>query len=193
MKQFKILLFLMVMCMAATCFLSGTVASYSTTADVDYTANIAKWSFTVNDKDITTATDLVIDVTDTMTVTEYGDVNADLDVAAGLLAPGTQGSFVIALENTSNVAARYGIVFTVENTAGIPLEFSTDGSTWKGSIDEIVASDATQLAPNGTKDITVSWRWAFDNGNDTKDTEIGVAAATTKLVVKATITAAQAD
>ncbi len=193
MKLTKILLFLMVMCMAATCFLSGTVASYTTTANVDYVANIAKWSFTVNDKDITTATDIEIDVTNTMTVTEYGDVNADAEVDGAVLAPGTQGSFVIELENTSSVAARYGIVFTVENTAGIPLEFSTDGSTWANSISEIVASEATQLAPNGTKDITVSWRWAFDNANDAKDTEIGIAAATTKLVVKAAITASQVN
>ena len=191
MKQFKILLFLMVMCMAATCFLSGTVASYSTTADVDYTANIAKWSFTVNDKDITTATDLVIDVTDTMTVTEDDGVNADLDVADGLLAPGTQGSFVIELENTSNVTARYGIVFTVD-TDGIPLEFSLDGSAWGATLDEITASDDTKLAASATKEVTVYWRWAFD-GNIATDTALGVDAANVQLTVTARITATQCN
>lgn len=191
MKQFKILLFLMVMCMAATCFLSGTVASYSTTADVNYTANIAKWSFTVNDKDITAATDLVIDVTDTMTVTEDDGVNADLDVADGLLAPGTQGSFVIELENTSEVTARYGIVFTVD-TDGIPLEFSLDGSAWGATLDEITASDATQLAASATKEVTVYWRWAFD-GNIATDTALGVDAANVQLTVTASITATQCN
>lgn len=189
MKQTKILLFLMVMCMAATCFLSGTVASYSTTADVDYTANIAKWSFTVNDQDITSSTDIEIDLTGMMSVTEFGSIEADADVAAGLLAPGTQGSFVISLENTSNVTAQYGIVFTVE-TDGIPLEFSLDNSEWDATLDEIVAGDATKLTAGATKDITVYWRWAFD-GDVNTDTNLGIDAENVKLTVTASITASQ--
>lgn len=203
---------------------SGTYAKYTSTFTGSDSARVAKWAFKIGDITNTSAagagTTFSFDLFKTINDT---DGSKETDVAApnttdttnnisGLIAPGTQGSFDIKLQNLSEVTAMYGIKYKVTNTAGIPVEFCTvtatetcaDTSTaWKASIDEVVADKTnTNLAMNAGSDTTttVKWRWAFERGaDDTEknaadvvDTTLGIDGTAT-LKVDATVVVTQVD
>lgn len=189
-----------------TCVISGTLAKYTSSATGSDTATVAKWSIKVSNTEIaannpTVAFNLFDTVKDSDATTE------ESDVAATKIAPGTSGKFDLKIVNESEVTAMYAIDFTVTNDSDIPLEFSTDGTNWKASIDDldIAASDDTKLgmetnSNSATK--TIYWRWAFEKTDDsstgnTADTLLGIKAQSTDniptVTVSATITATQVD
>lgn len=202
---------------------SGTYAKYTSTFKGSDSARVAKWAFKIGDITDTSAasagTTFSFNLFKTINDT---DGSKETDVAApnttdttnnisGLIAPGTQGSFDIKLQNLSEVTAMYGIKYKVTNTAGIPVEFCTvtatetcaDTSTaWKASIDEVVADKTnTNLAMNAGSDTTttVKWRWVYEKGtgdaiatNDAVDTTLGIDGTAT-LKVDATVVVTQVD
>lgn len=213
MRKTRLLAFLLTACLATTCFLSGTVAKYSTEKSADDSARVARWSFTVgsgNDgKDIATE-DFVFDLFDTINDTKLGtnnavEVESDVDVNgkeddATVIAPGTQGFFDIVLTNASEVNATYAIAFAVENTSvtvnganvTIPVQFKVGNGEWSTN-GTPAAVPATAITMNGgTATVRVYWKWDF-NGNDTNDTALGTATTEPTLKVTATITAEQVD
>ena len=187
--------------------ISGTYAKYISTASGSDTAQVAKWSFKVGDTDITgTASNtFTFDLFDEDKVYNYTDSCGNTDdalVADGesnaIIAPGTCGSFEIELENDSEVTAAYKISYTATNGSNIPIEFSTDQSTWTSTISSLnldYASDTTlQYDSNNTASVTVYWRWVYETTNgDTADTTLGVAAQETAptVTVQATVEAKQ--
>ena len=157
-KKTRLLTIALILALIALILVASSYAKYLSSGTGSDTARVAKWSFKVGGTDIvTTDTDVVSANTDRV------------------IAPGTSGSFALVLDNKSEVSAKYGIEYTVTNTAKIPVEFSGDGGkTWTESLTDVVASDTdTKLAANGgNKIITVQWKWAYE-GNDTTDVTLG--------------------
>ena len=187
---------LLVAVLLTTCAISGTFAKYVSTATAEDSARVARWSFEVGaNNDIATATTFTFDLFKTIKDTD-GSAEDDISPADGtIIAPGTQGSFDIVLNNKSEVTANYAIDYTVDNDDNIPVKFSVDGTNWTDDLADVAASDATELAAtNGTKTITVQWKWDYyvNAAGDTADTTLGTA-GTAVLKVTAAITATQVD
>ncbi len=193
-KTMKMILITLLIAMIALVLVSGTYAKYTSSASGSDTARVAKWSFNVGENDIvakdTFTFDLFKTITDTDGKTETDVVSANADK---VIAPGTSGSFDLVLENKSETSAKYGITYTVTNTASIPVQFSVNGKDWTDNLANVVESDTdTKLAANnGTKTITIQWKWAYD-GDDTTDVNLGKV-GTAKLIVQADVTATQID
>lgn len=193
-KTMKMILITLLIAMIALVLVSGTYAKYTSSASGSDTARVAKWSFTVGGTDIvaenTFTFDLFKTIKDTDGKTETDVVSANADK---VIAPGTSGSFDLVLENKSETSAKYGITYTVTNTASIPVQFSVNGKDWTDNLANVVESDTdTKLAANnGTKTITIQWKWAYD-GDDTTDVNLGKV-GTAKLIVQADVTATQID
>lgn len=193
-KTMKMILITLLIAMIALVLVSGTYAKYTSSASGSDTARVAKWSFNVGENDIvakdTFTFDLFKTITDTDGKTETDVVSANADK---VIAPGTSGSFDLVLENKSETSAKYGIIYTVTNTASIPVQFSVNGKDWTDNLANVVESDTdTKLdANNGRKTIKIQWKWAYD-GDDTTDVNLGKV-GTAKLIVQADVTATQID
>lgn len=193
-KTMKMILITLLITMIALVLVSGTYAKYTSSASGSDTARVAKWSFNVGENDIvakdTFTFDLFKTITDTDGKTETDVVSANADK---VIAPGTSGSFDLVLENKSETSAKYGITYTVTNTASIPVQFSVNGKDWTDNLANVVESDTdTKLdANNGRKTIKIQWKWAYD-GDDTTDVNLGKV-GTAKLIVQADVTATQID
>ena len=190
---------------------SGTFAKYTSSATGSDTATVAKWSIKVGSGDgieiagssSTVSFDLFSTIKD-----EDGGSEADVagkasgtavgstSATAKIIAPGTSGSFDIIVKNESEVNATYSIAFESNNTS-IPIEFSTDGTTWKSTLSEANVTNAAINMNSAAQTKTVYWRWAYDvsAARDTADTNLGVAAQTSpaSVTLSATISATQAQ
>ena len=188
---------------------SGTFAKYTSSATGSDSATVAKWSIKVGSGDgieiagssSTVSFDLFSTIKD-----EDGGSEADVagkasgtavgstSATAKIIAPGTSGSFDIIVKNESEVNATYSIAFESNNTS-IPIEFSTDGTTWKSTLSEANVTNAAINMNSAAQTKTVYWRWAYDvsAARDTADTNLGVAAQTSpaSVTLSATITATQ--
>ncbi len=180
---------LVLMCTIVTsCFVSSTFAKYTSSVSGSDTVTVAKWAITINETDATQTQSVAFDLFST--IKDSDGTSAEGDVKADRIAPGTSGSFNLAVANNSEVTAKYGIAFEITG-ATIPIEYSIDGGqSWKASLDDVAE---TQIAQGGNANVTVMWRWPFSTSaqQDTTDTSAGIAAST--ITVNATITATQVD
>lgn len=195
---------LLVATLLTTCIISGTFAKYTSSAAGEDTARVAKWLFKVNDTDIAAENTVTFNLFNTVKEAKSADNETHIQKDDGtIIAPGTGGSFEIVLKNESEVTAKYAIDFTETNNSTVPIEYSTDGTTWKENINDLdIVADDTETAlkySDGTKTITVYWRWNYEAGqtpvrtqSDSKDTELGKD-GTAEVTVKADITATQVD
>ncbi len=221
-KLAKFVIILLALTMIVIMLVAGTYAKYTSTATGVDTVSVAKWSIKVGTTEIATATPQEIEL-DLFSSIKDSDGTAEANVAGvasgksvtggataedKLIAPGTSGSFSVSVENTSEVDATYSMSFVLTNASNIPLEFSTNGTTWvkpdaeTGAIDVGVTDVALNMGATGT--VPVQWRWAYTGAqssqytstqNDTTDTTLGIAAQTTRptATVTATIVATQVD
>ncbi len=179
---------------------SGTWAKYTSSVQASDEARVAKWAWAVNGDDVVAGTaqkDLVFDLFNTIYDSE-GQTENDVkkDENTTIIAPGTSGSFVVEIENLSEVTGQYAIEFTVKQTSAdgneeivtIPLEYSVNDGTWASTLSAISASDATKLAASASATVTVQWRWAFEGNDDANDTKLGIAAPSITVTAKLTFT-----
>ena len=200
-KLVKFTMFVLLITIVAIVLVSGTYAKYTSEVSGESTATVAKWSITVNENELA-AENSTVTFDLFKTINDTGNTADETDVADGLIAPGTAGSFNLKVKNESEVTAKYSIDFVLVNTSNIPIEFSIDGTTWT---DSITAPAEKTLAVGAAEDtITVQWRWAFNGSdstnykttqNDVTDTTLGIAAQKTAPTVKVTttLTATQVD
>ena len=182
---------LAVIMMFTMCFVGGTFAKYTSSASGSDSARVAKWSFEVNDTEIATTQTFTFNLFDTIKDSNGTDDETDMSPVDGsIIAPGTQGSFQIKLENLSEVNATYAIDYTVTNTNSIPVKFSVDGgANWTEDLADVTATNIAHTS--GTVTITVQWKWDFE-GNNVRDTALGYTATDT-ITVAAAVTATQVD
>ena len=196
-KKLSILAVLLLAVTISAYSVGGTYAKYTTTANVTGTAPVAKWAIAMKSggQEITTTFDLVSTRKDTV------DSNAEADVAAGKIAPGTYGNFALEVDGTgTEVSFNYGLTFTVTNMpTNLKFYSNADMTT------EITATDGVYSITSGTVAVdaeskiaqsTVYWKWVYENApgetaNDEADTTNGLAAA--NMTVSATVTATQVD
>ena len=192
-KAMRLAAILLVCVLATTCVVGGTFAKYTSTATGSGSATVAKWAFKANDTaiDLTSAKTFTFNLFNT--IKDSNGTDAETDVSANKIAPGTSGSFALKLTNASEVTATYAIAFTGD-LKSVPLQFSTDGSTWKTSLSDIDVA-ATNIAIGADATVTVYWKWAFSTGDtgDAADTALGTAASPAQPSVTATVTFTQVD
>lgn len=191
-KLVKFTMFVLLVTIVAIVLVVGTYAKYTSEASGSSTATVAKWQIKANGTDIT-VDDATIAFNLFETINDTGNTAVETDVINNKIAPGTSGKFELNIENLSEVTAEYSIDFVLTNTSNIPIEFSTDGTTWTTTLDTI-NSTSNLTAGTGTDTVTVQWRWVF-NGNDGTDTTLGKVAQTApaKVTVTTTLTATQVD
>ena len=187
---------LLVAVLLTTCAISGTFAKYTSTAAGSDAARVAVWDIDVEGVGIETKS-FTFDLFNTVLDTKDGNSETDVKVGTNetIIAPGTKGSFEINLTNASEVNATYDIAYTITNTAGIPLKFSTNGTTWETNIAQLNVTGEAIAMTNGAASITVYWQWDYTNGTtagDEADTALGLDGTHT-VTVTATVTATQVD
>ena len=203
-SRFAILV--LILAMTSMTLVSGTFAKYTSEISGSDTATVAKWAWKIGNEDITTAAlatnGFTLNLFDT--IKDSNLTSNEADVATGLIAPGTSGQFQISLQNMSEVNAQYAIdLAETTNANDIPIEYSTDGTTWV-TADNLAGVSATAIDMNDTATLTVYWRWAFTGAastnytstqTDVTDTALGFAANTAAPTVEvtATITVTQVD
>lgn len=181
-KALTLTLVLLLLVMVTLGTLGGTFAKYTSSATGTDSARVAKWSFTVSDKDIAQENTFTIDLFET------AYTNVESKDQTNVIAPGTEGEFTLSLTNNSEVTAEYTIDFDVVKTAAIPIEFSVDGSEWADDLTD--ALTATEIGMGVTKDVKIQWRWADVEANNASDTTLGKVGTDT-VTVKATVVASQ--
>lgn len=212
MKKTRLLAFLLTACLATTCFLSGTVAKYSSTATGTANPTVAKWAFNVENANIATTNIFTFTPFAADVIKDSDSTSTETDVVSGSIAPGTSGSFAIDLKNTSEVTAAYRFDFTGDKgsfTGTVPLKFSLDNSTWVNFAN--ISDLANQAEASGTlaftegsntKIVTIYWKWEFEQGtgaeltaNDANDVAFTTWANTSgnTVTITATVTATQDD
>lgn len=165
---------------------SSTWAKYTSSVSGTSTATVAKWSF--DGVDLSTNT---IDFNLFNTILDTND-EAETDVKAGLIAPGTKGSARFTFKNTGEVNAKAIVKLELTNTSNIPLTFTlgeetlfADGNSYQKEIPLSMKNDT------GTT-WALNWAWAF-GGDDTTDTQLGTAETAPEILVKLTVEFVQVD
>lgn len=143
---------LLVAVLLSTCAISGTFAKYTSTYTGGATATVAAWAFEMNEEEI--ANDFTFNLGDT--VTEIGGSDeAEVDLSKKVIAPGTEGSFQIKLDNLSDVTAAYDI--------SIELDDRQDGKQNPPVIFTFPSADSEgEIKYGEEKTITVNWKWDWD-------------------------------
>ena len=187
-KMMRIASVLLVAVLLSTCAISGTFAKYTSTARGSDSATVAKWDVTVSDIELDTTANktFAFNLFDTIVDTDTIDVDADDQVKAGMIAPGTKGEFSFVITNNSDVDAQFTLAFTKTGPA-VPFTFKVTctGQTEKAALE---GYNDVDLAKNGgTVTITVAWEWPFDGD----DTALGLASG--DVTVQADVTVTQVD
>lgn len=204
---------LLVAVMLTTCVISGTFAKYVTDATGSDTARVAKWGVTVT----ASGTTFAEKYNDAADVAGVKVVSTEK-----VVAPGTYGSLAnVEVAGTPEVMVTVTYEATLTLTGFdtyCPLVFTVNGVTYatadvKAVTPNVVCTDAADLATKvsaaivavtntygvGTDlstvndDLGVSWSWAFEGNDDSKDTSLGDEAAnenaaTITLTVKTIVT-----
>lgn len=205
-KQKAGLMALVALAAIGSYFIAVTYAKYTSEISGSDTATVAKWKWTINNSVIDSADDIANGYTFNLfdTIKDSDLETAETDVVTGKIAPGTSGSFDIDITNNSEVNAKYAISFTETNTSNVPIEYSTDGTTWVSSVGSlnVAQTDIAMNASSATK--KVYWRWAYTGAESTNytssqtdatDTALGFNANTSAATVQvtATVTVTQAN
>ena len=189
-RLFILGIFTVMVALVSLSLVSGTWAKYTSTVSGSDSARVAKWAFTTVD-----LAHEKVEFNLFNSIKDSNGTDAETDVAANLIAPGTSGSFSFSVKNESEVNAVYTVAYT-SNEAGVPLVFSTDGSSWVGTLEELNVTDAA-FDMGDTVNITVHWKWAFEGGEaagwqDSNDTSLGTT-GTAEPTVAISLTFTQVD
>lgn len=205
-RTVRLAVLLLVLTLVTSCFVGGTFAKYTTTAQIEGSARVAKFDVTAlvgkntaSDTINIFAESAVYDTKDVTDYTAAGVNDADIDDGSDevIIAPGSWGVFSYGVTNNSEVTVEYTVDFTV-NEAGVPLEWSVDGSTWTDDLADITTP--ITIDDDGDE-AAVYWRWVFTEGStddeiaarDADDTALGTADNLATPTVTIDITFTQVD
>jgi len=198
---------LLALTLITSCFVGGTFAKYTTSADGNDAARVAHWGFKA---------------TTTNTLTGLFNTNADTGVlssdktsdGAQLIAPGTGGkvtfTFVNETDDTTAPEVAYSITVDTEGSSELSAEleaqlvFTLDDEanlTWTellAAIEALAVTDGSNEYAPGTAvpaafgvdaDHTITWAWSFDDTDDDSDFGNNEIAdlENIKLVIKVTV------
>lgn len=170
-KKKKIVLVIIALITIILAFIGGSAyAKYKSSVTGHGTAQIASWSFKVNDKE-----DKIQTISLKSTANNETLVN-------NKIAPGTQGNFQIKLDaSNSDVGIDYVIKFENETQKPQHLKFIYEGNTFNSitELGQALSGTINANTENKTKVLDIEWRWDYETGktsqeiitNDKKDTE----------------------
>lgn len=219
-KFMRAALLLLVLTLITSCFVGGTFAKYTTSANGSDTARVAKWGFQPT----------TITMTDLFKTAYDKTVKAVDNPQSDVIAPGTNGEakFGFTYGGADGITApevAYTFVVStdgsicadsIKNNANIKwyldkelakADGKTDGS-WDALIAAIEALDGNKTGnkygPNtlpdafntaGANEHTVGWEWVFSTSEDADATDTGMGNATdlANVTLKITVTATQID
>lgn len=174
---------------------SGTWAKYTSTVTGTSKARVAKWAFSFD------GTETKADLTKNVTFNLFDSVDDENVKKAGegettIIAPGTSGKLAFNITNLGEVTAKATVTFTLTNDGNIPVEFYKNGvkinpTAGVYNLGEITLDYAGKAGGSNTKDLGVTWKWAFD-GNDATDTTLGIG-GTAEIIVNAQVVFEQVD
>lgn len=154
-----------------------TYAKYRTSVKGEVQADIAKWSFKVNEDSEQIET---ITLSDTI----QGYIPENL-LAEGKIAPGTQGQFTINLDGTeTEVGIAYDVIFVNEQNKPTNLTFTYGENTFSSlkKMQPYLMGIIDADEQDKTREITIGWEWQYETGteeeitaNDIIDTQEGIA------------------
>lgn len=193
-KLMRAALLLLVLTLITSCFVGGTFAKYTTSAEGFDTARVAKWGVVITAHGETFAKTYATDTENVVGTIANSVVSAN---ANKVIAPGTKGNMVgMTITGTPEVAVSVNYVanfkvegWTVDGNFYCPLQIKV-GSTM---IDGVKFNNAaafenavnteistynknyaagTDLSTASVTTPSVSWEWPFSE-DDIKDTKLG--------------------
>lgn len=171
-KNKKIVAVLIILAAIIISFIGGqTFSKYVTQVNGEGVANIAKWTFKVNDNE-----------SKLQTISLASTVNNNT-LIDNKIAPGTSGDFQIKIDaNGSDVGIDYKVKFINELNKPQNLIFTYEDNKYENVMDlsEILTGTIDANSPEKEKTINIHWEWPYETGtgeevvnNDKIDTENG--------------------
>lgn len=172
-KSKKIVLIIIVIIAIILSFVGGhAYAKYMSRVTGKGTADIASWSFKVNEKE------------DKMQTISLKSTINNSTLLNNKIAPGTEGNFQIKLDATNTeVGINYAIKFENETKKPTNLKFIYEGKTYNSLIDlqKDLIGTINADEENKEKTLTIGWNWLYQTGataeeistNDAIDTQEG--------------------
>ncbi len=208
-KTMRVAAVMVVLAMLSTCLVSGTFAKYVTSGSSSDTARVAKWGVTVTPSD-NSMFKTTYATSDDQGYTGNSVVSSN--DAEQVVAPGTSGGLsTVELGGKSEVAVRVTnkaevklTGWTVDGADYCPLVVSVGGKAiaypgtvtgYENAIKAAIEAYTADYAPGtdlGSKTDAcpvVTWKWAFEGNDDTKDTKLGDAgSANVNISITTTLT-----
>ena len=207
-KTLRLSLLVLLLAVITMSVISGTLAKYVESVSATDTARVAKFEYSLSGLDKDTKKINLFNTT-----SDSGIVGDQKDQK--LIAPGTNGSLTVTLTNSSEVAISAGFTLTETNASNIPIVYGYNSQYYSsviptgeqvkihsgdtaisivGDLNALAAAvgSSESIGKNGTKDISLTWAWAFEGTTtqtDALDTALGKAGtATVELKVKCDVT-----
>ncbi len=194
---------LLVLTLLSTCVISGTFAKYTTSANADDDARIAKWG-------------VVVEATAEAFTENDDDTVISFVSGENVLAPGTDGNLCgLTISGQPEVAVEIAATaeleltdWAVDGAYYCPLVITVGTTEFKGNDyadaeafekaveDAIVAEIAVASVDPNTNladSVAVTWAWAYEGNDDVKDTALGNADAPATISIAVSVTVTQID
>lgn len=161
-KKKKIVLFIVIaIILLIVLFVCGRAyAEYKSRVTGRGTADIASWSFKVNEND-----------EKMQTISLKSTLNNNT-LVNNKIAPGTEGSFKIKLDATgSDVGVNYVIKFQNETQKPQNLKFLYNEKIYESltELEKNLTGIINANDKNKIIDLTIGWNWKYETGNTIKD------------------------
>lgn len=167
-----------VLCLATTSLMSGTLAKYTTTVAGTGTTAVAKWSFKAGE---TTTSE-----SETFSFTLADTKMLNSNVAAVVVAPGDKGDIEIRMDaKDSQVGVNYSISIdkTGLSTTGAVIKFYSDAEM-RNEITSVLEGTIEQASVGTPVSQKIYWQWV--TATDAADTTLGTSAASETFTVTVT-------
>ena len=214
---------LLVLVLLSTCVVSGTFAKYVSTDTATDSAKVAKWGVTVEVESAafekTYATNGSVNDGDGNAIANSVVATEKDTLAPGTSGTLAELEITGEPEVAANVTITADLVLTNwklkdDTTEYCPLVFDVSGTEIKigatfedgdnNTIDNVAELEAAleaslnenknyAVGQNIAHNITVTWEWEFDSGNDANDTELGDPATLPEISFTLTATVTQID
>ena len=156
-KSKKIVLLCIAIIAIILSFVGGhAYAKYMSKVTGKGTAEIASWSFKVNENE-----------EKMQTISLQSTINNET-LVNNKIAPGTEGSFQIKLDATgSEVGVNYDIRFENETQKPTNLKFVYDGNTYNSitELGELLTGTINANEENKIKTLKIDWNWQYETGS----------------------------
>lgn len=160
-KSKKIVLLVIAIIAISLSFIGGQAyAKYMSRVTGQGTADIARWSFKVNENE-----------EKLQTISLKSTIN-NSTLINNKIAPGTEGEFQIKLDATgSDVGINYVIKFENESQKPTNLKFTYDGKTYNSltNLQQDLTGIINANDENKVKTLKVGWNWKYETGNTAQE------------------------